>query len=93
MNKIAGAPVSLVPTTPTDAIRVSSRTAEELAEGFGDARTLRDALAELVIRLPKVFPDFGFHDEPPTLIITVARHLTGEEQAQLELAWISTHRN
>ena len=45
MNKILGAPVSLVPTTPTDAVRVSPRTAEELAEGFGDARTLRDTLA------------------------------------------------
>ena len=85
-NKVAGSPVWLVDTVPSGGTFVPPRTAEELAEGVGDPRNLRDALAELVLRLPRTFPDFDIYHEPPDMVVTVERDLTIEESGQLDIA-------
>ena len=81
---VAGAPVRLASAVPTGGRLVTPRTAEELAQGVGDPLSVRDVFAELVLRLPKVFPDFDISNQSGVRVVTVARDLTPEEKTQLE---------
>jgi hypothetical protein len=85
-NKIIGAPVILVNEIQEGAVRVSDRTAEDIANLKGELRTDRDVYTELAMVLPKTFPDFVLTSDPNAVTVKVPRALDAEEAAGLESA-------
>lgn len=86
-HKIIGTPpLQLVNFLPSNAIKVPSRTIEEIALSVGEPLTLSDIERLLLFQLPHDFPFFTLKSIPPKLIFTFERRLTEEENNLLFLA-------
>ncbi|TCK61539.1 hypothetical protein [Seleniivibrio woodruffii] len=82
--RMASSPISIVQKAPDDSLRVEERSVTDLACLRGDPLTLDEFMRELIVNLPKKFPEFKFEVNGHKLSVIFKESLTLEETCVLE---------